>query len=78
VVLDSPELAKELAAWFDDDVERFAWRLRLKTNYYGSRYIEWTGVVDGETKTYYADPGTGFLQRFGLNLLGILPIENQL
>ena len=55
-----------------------AFRLELKKNYYGSERILWHGLHEGKPRTWYADPYSGFLKRFSLAVLGLLPIESQL
>ena len=37
-----------------------------------------TEIIDGKPVTFNVDPHTSFWQRFGIRLLGILPIESQL
>jgi len=78
VVIESGTMGKDFAAWFDGNMEQLAYRLTLETNYYGSKYIEWHGLDEGELRTFYADPHSSFLKRFGLALLSVLPIEDQL
>ncbi len=78
VVIESEKLGEGFADWFDGNMEQLAYRLTLKTNYYGSKYIEWRGISEGKPRTFYADPHSSFLKRFGLALLGLLPIEDQL
>jgi len=44
----------------------------------GNEQIVWHGIVDGEQKTLYKDPYTGFWKRFGVGFMRILPIESQI
>jgi len=78
VVLTCPEIAQGMGEWFDRNVEKLAFRLELKREENGSETLLWHGLVDGEPQTFAADPYTGFWKRFGIGLLGILPIESQL
>jgi putative cardiolipin synthase len=78
VVVSSPEIARAMGEWFDRNVDRVAFRLELKREEGGSEPLLWHGVVDGEPQTFDADPYTGFLERLGIRLLGLLPIESQL
>jgi hypothetical protein len=47
---------------------------------YESEYIQLVGhgIVDGEQKTLYKDPYTGYWKRFGVGFMRILPIESQI
>lgn len=78
VVIESGSLCRDFAEWFDGSLPQIAYRLTLHTNYYGSKYIEWYGLDEGEPRTFYADPHSSSFKRFGLAVLGILPIEDQL
>ena len=78
VVVASREIADELAERFDQNIEKDAFRLELKTNKDGRDKIVWHGLVDGEQKAFNVEPHTGFWQRLWIELLKILPIESQL
>ena len=78
VVLTSPEIAQEIGDWFDENVEKLAFRVELKRDQGGSEILLWHGFVDGKPQTFDAEPYTGFWKRFGIGILGILPIESQL
>ena len=78
VVLTSPEIAQGMGDWFDENIEKMAFRVELKRDENGSETILWHGFVDGTPQTFDADPYTGFWKRLGIGFLGILPIESQL
>ncbi len=78
VVLTSKEIGVAMGEWFDQNMDQIAFRLELKKNYYGSERILWHGLHEGKPRTWYADPYAGFLKRFSLAVLGLLPIEDQL
>ncbi len=78
VVFSQTEIAEGMADWFDENIEKIAFRLEVVKNNNGSEKILWHGVVDGEQKTFDVDPYSGFWQRFGVGFLSILPIESQL
>ncbi len=78
VVLTSAEIANEMGVWFDQNLERIAFRLELHTDEDGDEKILWHGVENGEKVVYSVDPHTGFWRRFGVGFMGILPIESQL
>ncbi len=78
VVLYVPELAREMALGFDENIEKAAFRLELKKNEDGSEQLLWHGRKDGQPVVYPHDPYTGFWRRFGIGILSWLPIESQL
>ena len=78
VVIDSPKIGEDMTAVFDTVTEKTAFRLELVKNANGSEGIRWHGTVDGEAQTFTVDPYTGFWRRFGIGLMGLLPIESQL
>jgi len=67
-----------MGADFDQNIERTAFRLELVKNKNGTESILWHGQVAGKNKTFDVDPYTGFWQRLGISLMGLLPIESQL
>jgi putative cardiolipin synthase len=78
VVLKVPEIAEEMAKWFEANVEHLAFRLELKKDENGAEKLLWHGVVDGKELTFDVDPFTGFWRRFGIGIMSIFPIESQL
>jgi len=78
VVLTSPEIALGMGDWFDENIGKVAFRVELKRDETGSETLAWHGFVDGEPRTFDAEPYTGFWKRLGIGFLGILPIESQL
>jgi putative cardiolipin synthase len=78
VVLTSPEIAQGMGEWFDQNVDKMAFRLELRKEENGAETLLWHGLVDGGPQTFTADPYTGFWKRLGISFLSILPIESQL
>ena len=78
VVFTSAEIAKGMGEWFDENIEKIAFRLELVKNKGGSEKIVWHGLVDGEQQTFDVEPYTGFWRRFGIGFLSLFPIESQL
>jgi len=75
VMVDSPALAAELAAFMDEGVAPgSAFRLSLDAE--GN--IVWTAETNGTKVTYDADPDTSVWRRFLIDLVGLLPIDEQL
>lgn len=78
VVIESSKIGGDMAMLFDKVVQESAFRLELVKNADGAEGLRWHGLVDGEEKTFTADPYTGFWRRFGIGFMGLLPIESQL
>jgi putative cardiolipin synthase len=75
VMVDSPALAAELATFMDEGVAPgSAFRLSLDAK--GD--IVWTAEANGATVTYDTDPDTSVWRRFLIDLVGLLPIDEQL
>ncbi|UCG14745.1 MAG: phospholipase D family protein [Deltaproteobacteria bacterium] len=78
VVISSAEIASGMGDWFDQNIEKIAFRLELTKNKNGTEQLLWYGLVDGKEHTFDVDPYTGFWRRFGISILSIMPIESQL
>jgi putative cardiolipin synthase len=78
VVLKVPEIAEEMAKWFEENIKQIAFRLELKKDENGYEQLFWHGWNKGEKVVYTQEPQTGFWYRFGIGFLSILPIESQL
>ncbi len=75
LVIDSPTLAARLAGTFDTVVPRVAYEARLAPD--GER-VQWIDRSASGEARYDAEPQTSPLLRFGIDMLGILPIEGLL
>lgn len=78
VVVSSREIAEEMGRWFDENIERIAFRLELRKEDNGEEQILWHGLEQGENRVFNVDPHTGVWRRFGIGFLSLLPIESQL
>lgn len=78
VVLSVPEIAKEMAAWFDDNIEQLAFRLALEPDEDGKERIMWYGKTADGPIVFDNEPYTGFWKRLWVNIMRILPVESQL
>jgi putative cardiolipin synthase len=78
VVLKVPEIAEEMAKWFEENIEQLAFRLELKKDENGYEQLIWHGLEKGEQVVYTHEPYTGFWRRFGIGFMSIWPIESQL
>ena len=70
-VIDSPALARRMAATFDNDVPLNAWRVRLSSD--GD--LEWEERSEGRMIRRRTEPGTNFWQRLGVSILSAFPID---
>jgi putative cardiolipin synthase len=78
VVFASIEIAQGMADWFDQNIHKIAFQLELTTGPGKKEDIVWHGIENGKPKKFTVEPYTGFWRRFGIGLMGILPIESQL
>ena len=78
VVLKVPKIAEEMRTWFDDNIEKAAFRLELKKDKDGHELLYWHGWDEGKQVVYTHEPYTGFWRRFGISFMSIWPIESQL
>ncbi len=72
LVIDSPVLAKRLAAFFDAVVPLAAYEARLAPD---GQSLEWIEQSPSGYKRYDVEPGTSWLLRTGIGILSILPID---
>ena len=78
VVLKVPEIAQEMAKWFEENIEQVSFRLELKKDENGYEQLFWHGWEKGKQVVYTHEPHTGFWRRFGIGFMSIWPIESQL
>ena len=78
IMVESTEIANDMADWFDENIDRVAFRLALETNSKDEQAIVWYHREDGVEERYTTEPFTGFWRRFGVGFLSLLPIESLL
>jgi putative cardiolipin synthase len=83
IVIESPELAKELQGWLRNDLPRQAWRVTLagleKTPRSEDGPMQWLARRGGaEVPEDRREPEASFLRRLVAGLLRWMPIEKQL
>lgn len=78
IVFNQPQMAAQMSDWFDQNIDKLAFRLELVRQENGPAKILWHGMVEGEPKTFDVEPFSSFWQRFGAGFLRLLPIESQL
>jgi putative cardiolipin synthase len=75
LLVDSPELASEVASYLDEGVEPDnAYRVTLDE---GGR-TRWSTTVDGQESTFDHEPQTSAWKRFIADVMRVLPVESQL
>jgi len=78
VILDVPAIAGEMASWFEENIDKLAFRLELKKDENGLELLYWHGWEGGQNVVYTHEPHTGFWRRLSINFMSIWPIESQL
>jgi putative cardiolipin synthase len=78
LILNSTEIAESMANNFEIDIEKHTFTLELKKDEDGYEELLWHGYEDENPVTFDVDPYTSFWRRFGVDFMGILPIESQL
>ncbi len=78
IVISSPEMGRELSAWFDSNIANLAFRLELQAPDAGGEQIVWHGMEDGRPVTFTQEPYSGFWRRLGVSTMSLLPVESQL
>lgn len=78
VIFSSAEIANEMGEWFDQNIEKVAFRLELKKGADGTERIFWHGIDNNKPVVFSADPHTSFWRRFGNSLMGLFAIESLL
>ncbi|MEN8214240.1 MAG: phospholipase D family protein [Pseudomonadota bacterium] len=78
MVMTSPEIANRMSEWFDQNIDKVAFRLELRKSDTGGEQIIWHGLTEGKPQIYYSEPNVGLLRSAGVSLLRLLPLESQL
>jgi cardiolipin synthase C len=75
VLVDSPEIARQAAEFVDEGMAPgSAYHVTLDKD--GD--LMWTDQTDGTNERFGTDPETSWWQRFVLDVIGVLPLEQQL
>jgi len=74
LLCDCPELAGALADELIEDLGRATYRVTLDSD----GELAWHTMDAGGETIHRSEPGVGFWRRFGVLLMGLLPIEGQL
>jgi putative cardiolipin synthase len=82
LLIDSPELARELESRYEAGLAKACYVVALEPRNpdkpAGNKKLVWIENRDGEEIRYDKEPQTTFWQRFGVGLIGLLPVDSQL
>jgi putative cardiolipin synthase len=78
MVMASPAIANGMSEWFDQNIDKVAFRLELQQDSHGGEQIIWHGIKDGKKHTFTSEPNVSPLRQAGVALLRLLPLESQL
>jgi putative cardiolipin synthase len=73
IIIESPEIARTMAEWFDKRAPEVAFKVKLHDG-----ELLWHQSASGRQQTFEHEPNTSRWARFKLNFLRLLPIESQL
>ncbi|CAG0906933.1 unnamed protein product, partial [Cyprideis torosa] len=74
VLVQSPELARQIERWFDANQPELAFRLKLDSH----NHLRWYGRKGGQPVVLDREPYVKWWQALGVDLMSWLPIESQL
>ena len=75
MVITQETIARGMGEWFDQNIDKLAFRLELVDDRTRHEQILWHGLESGKEITFTKEPYTGFWTRFGIGFLKILPID---
>ena len=78
IMVNSKEVANDMAKAFDHMAETMAFRLKLNTDEDGMELISWHGKENEKERVWLVEPNTGFWERLGIFFISLLPLESQL
>ena len=75
MVFDQADIAGPAAKRFDDNIDKFAFRVQLAADDKGKDSITWTAVEDGKTTVFDQEPYVGPGTRAAVRMMRWLPID---
>lgn len=78
VVIESPEIAHNMAQWFEREVNKIAFRVSLEKDEDGVEQMQWESQGEEGVVRFDVDPYTCVWQRMGVGIMRLLPIDSQL
>ena len=76
MVVTQKTIARGVGEWFDQNIDKLAFRLELVDDGTGHEQILWHGLESGKEITFTKEPYTGLWTRFGIGFLKIFPIDS--
>jgi putative cardiolipin synthase len=71
LVIESPELAAQIAAAFTEEIPGRSYRVSLNA----AGKLQWVEQHESTARTHTTEPGTNWWKRAGVALMALLPIE---
>lgn len=78
ILFYDPELAREATEHFEDNIEKFAFRVELVTDDNGKEYLRWKGQQEGKVVILFDEPYATSMQKAAVQLMRLLPIDSML
>ena len=78
ILFYEPELAREAAEHFEENIEKFAFRVELMTDDNGKEYLRWSGKQSGKVVILFDEPYATSLQKAAVQFMRLLPIDSML
>jgi putative cardiolipin synthase len=76
LVITQKTIANGMGEWFDQNIDKLAFRLELIADETGREKILWHGRESGKEVTFTKEPYSGFWTRFGIGFLKLLPLDS--
>jgi len=76
VIITQEEMAGKALDWFDNNIDKMAFRVELVKNENGGEKLQWLGYENGKEVIFTKEPYTGFWKRFGIGFMKIFPINS--
>jgi len=78
LLCDSAEMTEQMATGLEKNIDAVAWRLALTPDASGQKQLVWIEQTPSGPQTLTDEPDVSLMRRFGVWVLGLLPIESQL
>jgi len=78
LIFEQPDLAGSATERFDNNIEKVAFKVELRTNTNGRESLRWSGLEDGREVEYDSEPYVGRGARAAVWFIRLLPVESLL
>lgn len=78
LMIESPAIAAQMTAWFDEIAGSASFRVAIGRRHNGNRRLHWHRAQDDGEEVFITEPNTSFWRRFGTHFMRLLPIESLL